>query len=255
MSEKPLVFLDSGVGGLSFIHPFFTRCGGYPVYYVADTECFPYGQKDADFLRERILTVGKRIWEKWQPRLLVIACNTASVVALSSLRRQLPQLSIVGVVPAIKPAVTDGRRTAVLATSVTTAHGYTAELLSTFARDTQVSLISHPELVQFIEDAAPVWDHRDIVSELEKVAERVNADDIHHLVLGCTHFFHLRSLLQQMLPAVTCYDAVQGVVDRMRTLLGSPSEASLHLYCTALHRERQWQDIAASFSAEFSGLL
>ena len=101
--EAPILFFDSGVGGLSVLAPTRALLPTAPIVYVADNAAFPYGKRTEAEIAERIPALLRRLVVRLQPRLVVIACNTASTIALDHARAAL-DLPIVGTVPAIKPA-------------------------------------------------------------------------------------------------------------------------------------------------------
>ena len=110
MNTLNIGFFDSGIGGLAFLQGFQTVLNAdihYNIFYVADNGGFPYGEKTKPYLIERILSLTSSFIEKKQLDILVIACNTASVLILEKLRTMpiAQTVEIVGVVPAIKPAV------------------------------------------------------------------------------------------------------------------------------------------------------
>ena len=98
-----MAFLDSGVGGLPYLHWVRSELPGECYAYVADNGGFPYGTKPADEVVALVVNRVARIIEFLDPKMIVIACNTASVAALGELRR-LFAVPFVGVVPAVKPA-------------------------------------------------------------------------------------------------------------------------------------------------------
>src|SRR5687767_14417654 len=99
----PLLFFDSGVGGLSVLRPTRELLPNAPIVYVADNAGFPYGERSEADIASRVPALLGRLVERFRPRLAVIACNTASTIALDHAREAL-DLPIVGTVPAIKPA-------------------------------------------------------------------------------------------------------------------------------------------------------
>src|SRR3990170_8197673 len=99
----PLLFFDSGVGGLSVLAPTSAMLPNAPIIYAADNAAFPYGTRSEAEIAARVPALLGRLVERYRPRLAVIACNTASTIALDHVRAAL-DLSVVGTVPAIKPA-------------------------------------------------------------------------------------------------------------------------------------------------------
>src|SRR6187551_4089658 len=104
----PLLFFDSGVGGLSVLGPTRELLPTAPIVYAADSGGFPYGTKSEAEIASRVPALLGRLVERFQPRLVVIACNTASTIALEHVRSAL-DLPVVGSVPAIKPAAERSR--------------------------------------------------------------------------------------------------------------------------------------------------
>ena len=100
---RPILFFDSGVGGLSIAGPARMALPTAPFVYVADSAGFPYGEKSEAEIAGRVPALLGRLAERYRPRLIVIACNTASTIALPAVRAAL-DLPVVGTVPAIKPA-------------------------------------------------------------------------------------------------------------------------------------------------------
>jgi len=114
--SRPLAVLDSGIGGLPYLSWLQKNLPQEPLVYVADTAHFPYGEKTPEQVQAAVLGLGRALVDRYQPKLLVVACNTASVLALEVLRAALP-IPVVGVVPAGKTGAVLGTRTlAVLAT-------------------------------------------------------------------------------------------------------------------------------------------
>src|SRR5689334_1461187 len=99
----PILFFDSGVGGLSVLAPTRQLLPNAPLVYVADNAGFPYGKRTEAEIASRVPALLGRLVERFHPRLAVIACNTASTIALDHVRSAL-DLPVVGTVPAIKPA-------------------------------------------------------------------------------------------------------------------------------------------------------
>ncbi|RYE01493.1 MAG: glutamate racemase, partial [Sphingomonadales bacterium] len=101
--RRPILFFDSGMGGLSVLAPTAALLPHAPIVYVADSAGFPYGTRSEAEIAARVPALLGRLVERHHPRLVVIACNTASTIALSAVRAAL-DLPVVGTVPAIKPA-------------------------------------------------------------------------------------------------------------------------------------------------------
>ncbi|GAA4003166.1 glutamate racemase [Deinococcus rubellus] len=190
MRARPIGVFDSGMGGLSVLAELRRALPGEDFVYLADTAHVPYGSRSDDEVRS--LTATCLAWLLAQGcRGAVVACNTASAFSLDFLRAQFgPGFPIVGLVPALKPAVAATRSgtVAVLATPVTLRGEKLAEVTRQFAVPAGVAVLhlSHPELVPLVEkgqaDSARM---RAVLREVLTPAAAAGADQ---LVLGCTHF-------------------------------------------------------------------
>ena len=136
---SPILFFDSGVGGLSVLGPTRALIPHAPIVYAADNAGFPYGTKSDAELAERLPNLIGRLVERYCPRLVVIACNTASTIALDHVRATL-DIPVVGTVPAIKPAAlrSKSRVIGVLGTEATVRQPYVDDLAARFAADCTV---------------------------------------------------------------------------------------------------------------------
>ncbi|HEU4704288.1 MAG TPA: glutamate racemase, partial [Sphingomicrobium sp.] len=151
-AAAPLLFFDSGVGGLSVLGPTRALLASAPLVYVADNAGFPYGERSESDIASRIPALLGRVVERFRPRLAVIACNTASTIALDTVRSAL-DLPVVGTVPAIKPAaeLSKSRVIGVLGTQATVRQPYVDDLAARFAADCTVIRHGSPELVELAE--------------------------------------------------------------------------------------------------------
>lgn len=189
--------------------------------YVADDAAFPYGDKAPEVVRDRVVTVITAIMTTHPVEAIVVACNTASVVALDALRNSVA-VPVVGTVPAVKPAaaMTQTGHIAVLATNRTVHDPYTDDLVRQFARIVRVSRLGLPLLVSAAERYYCVADDEDIRRVIaEEVAPRVDAD-VDTVVLACTHFVRFRSHFHDVLGAhLHVVDSLDGVTRRLLDVL------------------------------------
>ncbi|HYC94725.1 MAG TPA: glutamate racemase, partial [Sphingomicrobium sp.] len=148
----PLLFFDSGVGGLSVLGPTRKLLPNAPIVYAADNGGYPYGTKSEAELAARVPALLGRLVERFRPRLAVIACNTASTIALDHVRAAL-DIPVVGTVPAIKPAAeqSKSRVIGVLGTEATVRQPYVDDLATRFASDCTIIRHGSPELVELAE--------------------------------------------------------------------------------------------------------
>ncbi|MCK5198427.1 MAG: glutamate racemase [Spirochaetales bacterium] len=213
MADDPIVFIDSGVGGLPYLKMARIYMPGENFVYVADNKNFPYGEKNANMLKEIILELIQNIVDKISPKLVVIAWNTASVVALSLLREKFG-IPFVGVVPAIKPAgkISENGSIGLLATRKTVDDPYTDTLIEQFASTCRVEKYAGIDLVEFVENSYFTSTENDKMVIVSKAWEYFINCKIDALVLGCTHFVYLKDHFNRSLgSSVDIIDSQEGV--------------------------------------------
>jgi glutamate racemase len=218
---SPLLFFDSGVGGLSVLGPTRALLPTAPIVYVADSAGFPYGTKSDAELASRVPALLGRLVERFHPRLAIIACNTASTIALDHARSAL-DLPIVGTVPAIKPAaeMSKSRVIGVLGTEATVRQPYVDDLAAKFAADCTIIRHGSPELVELAE--AKLAGEEVTVESVRAAAEPMfrqpGGDRIDTVVLACTHFPLLEDELRAAFPGVGYVDGGPGIARRIAYL-------------------------------------
>jgi len=219
--ESPLLFFDSGVGGLSVLAPTLKLLPNAPIIYAADSAGFPYGQKSDAELASRIPALLGRLVERYRPRLAVIACNTASTIALDHARAAL-DLPIVGTVPAIKPAAETSRSRVigVLGTEATVRQPYVDDLAAKFASDCTIIRHGSPELVELAEAklAGETVTIDAVKAGAQPMFDAPDGDRIDTVVLACTHFPLLEDELRAAFPAVAYVDGGPGIARRIAYL-------------------------------------
>lgn len=185
---RPILFFDSGVGGLSIVAPARALLPHAPFVYAADDAGFPYGTKSEGEIAARVPALLGRLAERYRPRLIVIACNTASTIALRAVRAAL-DVPIVGTVPAIKPgaALSRTRVIGVLGTDATVRQGYVDDLAARFAGDCRVRRHGAAALVELAE-AKLRGEPIDPAAVHAAVAPLAADADLDTVVLACTHF-------------------------------------------------------------------
>ena len=213
MSNRPIAFFDSGLGGVPYYEWAARELSGEQFVYLADTLHFPYGEKSPELVREIVIEQIGNLIRATDPKVVVIACNTASVIALDALRARFT-VPILGTVPAIKPAarVTRNRKIAVFATERTVKDVYTERLVRDFAADCTVERVAASQLVGFVERrlfAASPDERAEVVS---RAVEPLKAAGVDTVVLGCTHFVYLADDISRALGAnVRVLDSREGV--------------------------------------------
>jgi len=222
--SAPIGVFDSGVGGLSVYLHLAQQLPTERYVYYADTLNVPYGNRDSEDIET--LTLKAVEWLHQQGcKLIVIACNSASAYALDTARRCYPHIPIVGLVPALKPAVLASKsaHVAVLATKATLNGTLLNDVIINFAQpnNTVVTKYFDPQLVPWVEAG---------MSEQDETAERLRQqvrifanEGVDQLVLGCTHYpffktFLLDEIAQQQL-SIQVIDSGQAIAERVRQLL------------------------------------
>jgi glutamate racemase len=221
----PLLIFDSGVGGLSVLAPIRDLIPGLPIVYAADNAGFPYGTKTEAEIAARVPALLGRLVERYRPRLVVIACNTASTIALAPVRAAL-DLPVVGTVPAIKPAAEASRTRVIgiLGTAATVRQPYVDRLSAEFAADCNVLRYGSSVLVELAEaklrgippDPAVVAD------ELAGLLGQPGGERIDTVALACTHFPLLGPELAAAAPRpLNFVDGGRGIARRVAYLLSN----------------------------------
>lgn len=219
--SAPLLFFDSGVGGLSVLGPTRALLPKAPIVYAADSAGFPYGKRSEAELATRVPALLGRLVERFRPRLAVIACNTASTIALDHARTAL-DIPVVGTVPAIKPAaeMSRSRVIGVLGTEATVRQPYVDNLAERFAPDCTVIRHGSPELVQLAEaklagEAVAAEAVRDAIAPM---IDQPGGELIDVMVLACTHFPLLTEEISAVFPGIAQIDGGPGIARRIAFL-------------------------------------
>jgi glutamate racemase len=234
-ADRPILIFDSGVGGLSVLQAIRRELPQAPLVYVADSAGFPYGTKPPALIEARVPALLGRLAERFDPELVVIACNTASTIALDAVRSAL-DLPIVGTVPAIKPAAALSRSRAigVLGTDATVRQPYVDRLAAQFAADCTVLRHGSAELVELAErklrgSGSDGGEYRRI---LDGLFGQPGGDRIDTIVLACTHFPLVEAELAAAAPRpVSFVDGKEGIARRTAFLTRDrawPAEPPAH---------------------------
>lgn len=218
-ANDPILFFDSGVGGLSVLKATRTLLPNAPFVYAADSAGFPYGTKSEAELAERVPALLTLLAERFNPRLVTIACNTASTIALDHARAAL-DIPIVGTVPAIKPAAeqSKSRLIGVLGTAATVRQPYVDDLSERFAADCKIVRHGSPELVELAEAklAGETIDPAAVAAAIAPMLEAGPGMDV--IVLACTHFPLLAEEIATAAPGIALIDGAEGIARRIAYL-------------------------------------
>jgi glutamate racemase len=220
-AHAPILFFDSGVGGLSVLGPTLKLLPNAAIVYAADSAGYPYGKKSDAELASRVPALLGRLVERFHPRLAVIACNTASTIALEHVRTAL-DLPVVGTVPAIKPAaeMSKSRVIGVLGTEATVRQPYVDDLAATFAADCTIIRHGSPELVELAEAklAGEAVSVQAVRAAAQPMFDAPHGNHIDTIVLACTHFPLLEDEFRAAFPGVTWVHGGEGIARRIAYL-------------------------------------
>jgi len=227
LNPHAIGMFDSGMGGLSVLREVRRLLPHENLVYYADNAHCPYGSQTEAFVRRRALHITDLLLHQGA-KLLVVACNTASIAALDHLRDVYPAIPIVGMEPAVKPAAaaTRNRRIGVLATTVTLHGDRFSSLLRRYAQDVEVVTLPGIGLVERVE--AGLLDTPETLDQLRELLTPFREADVDTVVLGSTHYPFLRPAIAQVLgPDVTLIDTGAAVARRVNYLLQKHDLATL----------------------------
>ena len=214
---------DSGIGGLSVLRTLWRELPRAHFTYIADSRHTPWGDRPAAWVVARSLQLSAHLLDA-RADLVLVACNTATTLAIAALRAHWPTGRFVGVEPGIKPAVAASRngRVAVLATRATLGSARLDQLAASHAAGATLLRLPCPGLVEAIEQAGA--DDGALGARLDAIAAELTAAHIDTVVLGCTHYPLVADALARRLgPEVLLVDTADAVVRQVVRLLGDAS--------------------------------
>jgi len=205
---------DSGVGGLSVLRHIREMLPNERLIYVADSGHVPYGDKSPEYIQQRSLTLARFLIEQGADA-IVIACNTATAAAVATLRKQF-SLPIIGMEPAVKPAVAATRSgvVGVLATVGTLESARFSALLERYGEEVEIITQGCPGLVEQVEQGAlDSAQTRELITRYTAPLLARGADT---LILGCTHYPFLAPLIREVVGAnITLVDTGSAVARQL----------------------------------------
>lgn len=215
---KPIGVFDSGIGGLTVLREAMMILPHENYLYYADTDHVPYGNKTKEQVKDFVMEAA-RFLSGFDIKLLLVACNTATSSAIAELR-QLYSFPIVGMEPAVKPAVhnSKNKRVLVLATELTLKEQKFRELVDKVDNDKIVDMLPLPELVTFAEKF--VFEEEQILAALRKRMNGLQPENYGTVVMGCTHFPFYGDMIRKIFPAGTdVIDGNKGTVKHVKNIL------------------------------------
>ncbi len=228
LKTPKIIVFDSGLGGLTVYRELRAALPDAHYLYVADTDAFPYGNLHKDELITRLLVLFDRLIERENPDVCVIACNTASTIALASLRDHF-DVPFIGTVPAIKVAAQQSRSKlfSVLATPATVAQDYTRELVKRYAGSCEVTLVGSRNLAGLAEQfmRGEKVDEDKLRHEIAPAFVTIGEERTDCIALGCTHYPLLTDLMREVAPwQVTYIDPAAAIARQTEVVVSQASE-------------------------------
>lgn len=201
LSEKrnlPIGFVDSGLGGLSVLREAVRIMPAEDFIYFGDSKNAPYGTKPQEVIRALTFKAVENLLDEGIKG-LAVACNTATSAAVRKLRLTYPELPIVGIEPAVKPAVVNnhGGRILVMATPMTIQQEKFHKLLDQYKEQAEIVPVSCGGLMEFVEQGN--LDGKELDSYFEEHLAPYLTEDTETIVLGCTHYPFLKHHLRDYL--------------------------------------------------------
>ena len=252
---------DSGLGGLTVVTSLSQIIKNTELFYIADTKNAPYGEKTTEQILQYSLDITHYFIKNHQIDALVVACNTATSVAIKTLRKKYPELIIVGTEPAVKPAIeqTKTAKVGVLATPATLRGDKYQVLVKKLSNIKEVKLFEQacPGLVEHIENGT--LENKESLILLEAWLNPMKKADVDTIVLGCTHYPLASKIIKKIMATdVVLLDSSKAIAKRLLTLLletGHKNEGELYskFYTTGKIDEKFVENLIRS-SIEFIAL-
>jgi glutamate racemase len=255
MPDSPTILVfDSGLGGLTVHAEILKALPDARYVYIADDAAFPYGRLTPEVCATRVVEVIGVMIARIRPDIVVIACNTASTVALPALRAAFA-IPFVGTVPAVKPAaaMSQSRMISILGTPGTVSREYTHDLIIQHAADCRVSLVGAPNLARLAE-AHLRGDAISDVDVLAEIAPCFNEKDgarTDAIALACTHYPLLLDVYRRVAPwEVIWVDPAPAIARRVVTLLVRDLNQGVKPLNQTLHNVPQTIDNKSFFTSD-----
>ncbi len=226
---------DSGIGGLTILHTAIRMLPQEAYFYYADTDHVPYGTKSVEEI-QTYSDAAVGFLEGLGCDAVVIACNTATSAAAAYLREKY-SIPVIGIEPAVKPAVEKGgnRRILVIATPLTTREKKLHDLVARVDNRHMVDLLALPELVAFAEhgefDSPAVYDY------LKTALREIDPAQYETLVFGCTHFNHFAKALKEIMgPDIHMIDGSIGTIRHLQYRMKEAGKTSEEQFSVAFYQ-------------------
>lgn len=219
MDDRPIGFFDSGVGGLSVLKESIRLMPNENYIYYGDSKNAPYGTRTVEEVRQLSFDAVDFLIKK-DVKAVVVACNTATSAAIEDLRQFYNNIPVIGIEPALKPAVEMGRkgRIIIMATPMTLAEEKFRRLMENYSNEAEIEPMPCAGLVEFIEKGIIEGD--ELRSYLSEKLHTYTEGQIAAVVLGCTHYPFVRKELKNILgDQIPIIDGSEGTVKQLKRQL------------------------------------
>ena len=218
-NREPIGVFDSGVGGISVLRELVKVMPNENYLYLGDSMHAPYGTKTLEEVRKLTIDNIELLLQRGA-KSIVVACNTATSAAVSILRKMHPEIPLVGIEPAIKPAVLykPGSRIVVMATTMTLRQEKFQRLVKQYEENAQIIPLPCPGLMEFVERGD--LDGEDLRKYLTELLWMVGEERIDSIVLGCTHYPFAKEMIADIVGQdVVIFDGGNGTAREMQRRL------------------------------------
>ena len=248
--SQPIAVFDSGVGGISVLRELVRIMPNENYIYYGDSANAPYGTRTLEEVRQLTGTHARNLFARGAKG-LVVACNTATSASVRILREQYPQIPIVGIEPAVKPAANckEHPRVLVMATPMTIREEKFQKLMSRYTQQAEILPLPCPGLMNFVERCD--LDGEDLQHYLNELLYEYRLHPVDAVVLGCTHYPFVRSQIAEVLGGnVQIFDGGEGTAREMRRrlsvcgLLSQSTQKGEVVFDNSLQGEKKTEKIA-----------
>lgn len=247
-------FFDSGIGGLTVLNQAIHQLPFEHYLYFADLKNVPYGNKPRKLIQRYTFIAAEFLFKK-KIDALVIACNTATAVAIDDLRQSF-SIPILGMEPAVKPAIKNSgqKKVLVIATKRTIKEKKLENLVLNLGAEDKVEYLALQELVMFAENKK--FESDDVISYLKDEFSKINFDEFQSIVLGCTHFLFFKKLFTELLPKhLSIIDGNEGTINNLKfktTNLDSNNKLQIDYYASGILTEKEYFSPYLNYLQHFS---
>ncbi|MDP3386989.1 MAG: glutamate racemase [Eubacteriales bacterium] len=213
-----VAIFDSGVGGLTVLYSAMKQMPYNEYIYYADLDNVPYGNKDKDLVNRLTFRAVEQIYDLGVDA-IVLACNTATSISADLLRNKY-EIPIIGMEPAVKPAVmnSSGKRVLVMATELTLKESKLKNLIDRLEATDKVDLLPMSEMVDFAEEM--VFESERVTDLLDRKFSHMDVSVYKTVVLGCTHFIYFKQKIEKYFNySMNVIDGNQGTVNHLEKIL------------------------------------